>query len=204
MDQFGQPGVDKRTIEEAVEKILTSIGLIKWDAGKPSMDEGIRETPQRVAKSFEFLCSGYDQKPEDIIKTFAADGYDQLILLKDIELYSLCEHHILPFVGRAHIAYIPSGKLLGLSKLARLVEMFARRLQIQERLGDQIVQTLWEAVEPVGAACIITAEHFCMRMRGVNKQNSTMTTSHLKGRFLEDSDPGRAARAELMGLIGNV
>jgi len=169
--------------------------------GEDPKREGLLNTPKRVAKSYGFLLSGYDQKPEDLFTTFESDGYDQIVLLKDIEVYSLCEHHILPFFGKAHVAYIPGKRIVGISKLARLVDMFAKRLQIQERLGDQVTSALMENLNPVGAACIIEAAHFCMRMRGVQKQNSTMVTSSLKGVFLNDNDGGRAARKELMDLI---
>lgn len=159
--------------------------------------EGLQETPYRVVKSWKELYKGYDQKVEDIMTVFSSDGYDQIILLKDIEFYSMCEHHMLPFYGKAHVAYIPDQKIIGISKLARLVDMYARRLQIQERLGDQITTALMEYLKPKGAACIIEASHMCMRMRGVAKQESIMSTSSLKGAFFTSA----GARIELMGLI---
>jgi len=171
-------------------------------AGEDPTREGLLETPKRFLKAWQFLTSGYQQKVEDIIKCFDSDGYNQIVLLKDIEVFSLCEHHLMSFWGKAHVAYIPGKKVVGISKLARIVDIFARRLQIQERLGDQVVKALMEHLKPIGAACIIEATHLCMRQRGVQKQNSVMTTSSLAGVFLEDSTKGASARAELMRLIG--
>ena len=131
------------------------------------------------------------------MKVFDSETYDQIVLLKDVELFSTCEHHMLPFIGKAHIAYIPDGKVLGLSKLARLLEIYARRLQIQERIGEQVTSALMDYLKPKGAACIIEAKHLCMQMRGVEKQHSMMITSSLKGVFLTNE----SARIELMGLI---
>lgn len=165
--------------------------------GDNPLREGLLETPNRVLRSWDELYSGYKQKPEDVFKTFDADGYDQIVLLKDVEFFSMCEHHMLPFFGQAHIAYIPNKRVIGVSKLARLLEIFSRRLQIQERLGEQITSCLMEHLEPHGAACILSASHMCMRMRGVGKQHSTMVTSSLKGVFLDEP----AARAELMQLV---
>lgn len=191
---FWEKAIEEQPAEDAITRLIEMIGE---DPGR----EGLKETPKRVIKSYETLFSGYKQKPQDIIETFDADGYSQLVLLKDIEIYSMCEHHILPFIGKAHIAYIPNKKIIGISKLARIADMFARRLQIQERLADNITSTLMEYLNPLGAACIIEAQHLCMKMRGVGKQNSIMTTSSLKGVFLEDNDNGRAARKEFMGLM---
>jgi len=165
--------------------------------GEDPTREGLVETPNRIVRSWKELYCGYDQDPKELLTTFDSDGYDQIVLLKDIELYSMCEHHMLPFYGKAHVAYIPDKKVIGISKLARLVDMFARRLQIQERLGEQVTSTLMEMLQPQGAACIIEACHMCMRMRGVAKQQSTMVTSSLKGVFLTKGE----ARQELMGLI---
>lgn len=159
--------------------------------------EGLLETPKRVVKSWQEIYSGYKQDPAELFKTFDADGCDQIVLCKDIELYSMCEHHMLPFFGVAHVAYIPSNKVIGISKLARLVDLYSRRLQIQERIGEQVTKALMTYLAPKGAACIIEATHMCMRMRGVSKQNSTMVTSSLKGAFF--SNP--SARQELMQLI---
>lgn len=177
--------------------IITQLKLIGEDPER----EGLKETPMRSAKAWKFLTCGYNRDPAEVMKQFDSDGYKQLVLLKDVEIFSLCEHHLLPFVGRAHIAYIPDGKVLGVSKLARVVEIFARRLQIQERLGEQVTAALMEHLQPTGAACIIEASHLCMQMRGVEKQHSKMITSSLKGIFLEDSPGGHSARAELMQLV---
>jgi GTP cyclohydrolase I len=167
--------------------------------GEDTTREGLVDTPKRVIKMYAEIFKGYTQKPEDILTTFAADGYDAIVLLKDIELYSMCEHHMLPFYGKAHVAYIPdpNGRIVGISKLARLVDIFAKRLQIQERLGDQVTSALMETLNPKGAACIIEATHMCMRMRGVEKQNSVMVTSSMKGVFLTDP----SAKNELMYLL---
>lgn len=161
--------------------------------------EGLIDTPKRVVKMWDEIYSGYGKNPEDLFTTFEAGTYDQIVLLKDIELYSMCEHHMLPFYGVAHVAYIPNDKVVGISKLARLVDVFAKRLQIQERIGEQVTETLMQYLQPKGAACIIEACHMCMRMRGVNKQNSTMVTSSVKGVFLEDP----SAKQELFNLLQN-
>jgi len=159
--------------------------------------EGLLATPRRVIKSWDEIYSGYSKNPEDVLTTFSAEGYDQIILLKDIEFYSMCEHHMLPFFGKAHIAYIPDTKIIGISKLARLLEIYARRMQIQERIGEQVTSALMDHLKPLGAACIIEAGHMCMRMRGASKQESTMVTSSMKGVFMTDA----SAKAELMQLI---
>jgi GTP cyclohydrolase I len=181
-------------MKEIVESLLLSIG-------EDPDREGLKETPDRFSKSFKFLCGGYKIDPLSVIKTFSSETYDQMILLKNIELYSLCEHHLLPFFGKAHIAYIPNGKVIGVSKLARLLDIFSRRLQIQERIGEQVTTSLMEGLNAIGAACIIEADHLCMRMRGVEKQNSIMVTSSLKGVFIQSSTMGIAAREELTRLI---
>lgn len=165
--------------------------------GEDSNREGLRDTPDRVVRSWRELFAGYSADPAGLFRSFDADGYDQIVLLKDIEMYSMCEHHILPFFGKAHVAYIPDGNVIGISKLARLVDCFARRLQIQERIGEQVTSMLMKYLKPQGAICIIEATHMCMRMRGCNKQNSTMVTSSLKGVFMTDS----SARQELLQLI---
>lgn len=167
--------------------------------GEDPSREGLRDTPKRVVKMWDEIFAGYNQKPEDFLTTFAADGSDQIILLKDIEMYSTCEHHMAVFFGKAHVAYLPDpkGKIVGISKLARLVDMYAKRLQIQERIGEQVATALMTYLRPLGAACIIEATHMCMRMRGVEKQNSVMVTSSMKGTFLTDA----SAKDELMKLI---
>lgn len=165
--------------------------------GEDPNREGLKGTPERITRSWKELYAGYNQDPKQLLTSFDAESYDQIVLLKDIEFYSMCEHHILPFFGIAHVAYIPRKRVIGISKLARLVDIFARRLQIQERLGEQVANFLMQELHADGAACIIEAQHMCMRMRGVSKQGATMSTSSMKGVFMEDP----AARAELMTLI---
>jgi GTP cyclohydrolase I len=165
--------------------------------GEDPNREGLLDTPKRIVKMWDEIYAGYKKNPADILTTFSADGCDQIVLLKDIELYSMCEHHNLPFYGKAHVAYLPGAKVIGISKLARLVDIFARRMQIQERIGEQVTDALMAYLQPRGAACIIEATHMCMRMRGVGKQNSTMITSSMKGIFLEDA----GLKQELLTLI---
>ncbi|MNP96648.1 GTP cyclohydrolase 1 [compost metagenome] len=161
--------------------------------------EGLRDTPVRAAKAMQYLCHGYEQSVEEIVNgaLFASDN-DEMVIVDNIELYSLCEHHILPFIGKAHVAYIPTGKVLGLSKIARLVDMFARRLQIQENLTRQIADAVQQVTGAAGVAVVIEAQHMCMMMRGVEKQNSTMNTSVMLGAFRESSN----TRQEFLQLIG--
>ncbi|MDQ3202534.1 MAG: GTP cyclohydrolase I FolE [Pseudomonadota bacterium] len=161
--------------------------------------EGLRDTPVRAAKAMQYLCHGYEQSIEEIVNgaLFASDT-DEMIIVADIELYSLCEHHLLPFIGKAHVAYIPTGKVLGLSKIARLVDMFARRLQIQENLTRQIADAVQQVTDAAGVAVVIEARHMCMMMRGVEKQNSTMNTSVMLGAFRDSSN----TRQEFLQLIG--
>lgn len=184
---------EKMKKEKMKENIRQQISYI----GENPNREGLVDTPKRIVKMWDEIYVGYKQKPEDILTTFSADGCDQIVLLKDIEMYSMCEHHNLPFVGVAHIAYIPDEKVIGISKLARLLDIYAKRMQIQERLGEQVTAALMKYLKPEGAACIIEAQHLCMRMRGVSKQNSTMITSSMKGVFLTEN----SARMELMQLI---
>lgn len=176
--------------EENVRRIIEYIG-------EDPNREGLIETPKRVVRSFEKLYGGYAQNPQDILKTFTEGACDEIVLLKGVELYSTCEHHMLPFYGKAHIAYLPDGKVVGVSKLARLLEIYARRLQIQERLGQQVTEALDTYLKPKGSACIIEAQHFCMTSRGVEKQNSIMITSSLTGAFRDNVN----TRNELMSLI---
>ncbi|OLA96441.1 MAG: GTP cyclohydrolase I FolE [Verrucomicrobia bacterium 13_2_20CM_55_10] len=160
--------------------------------------EGLRRTPDRAARALEFLTQGYRQDLDEIINdaVFESDA-SEIILVKDIELYSLCEHHLLPFIGRAHVAYIPNGKVIGLSKVARIVDVFARRLQIQENLTTRIAESLMTCLEPSGVAVVVEAKHLCMMMRGVEKQNSIMKTSCLLGVFKEDA----RTRSEFLSLL---
>ena len=167
------------------------------EIGEDPHREGLDNTPERVIKSWDKLYGGYNQDPANLFTTFKNDGYDEIVLLKDIEFYSMCEHHMLPFFGKAHIAYIPRNRIIGISKLARLLEIYTRRLQIQERIGWQIINDLDKYLLPVGSACIIEAQHFCMVARGVEKQNSIMITSALSGAFKKTPE----ARAELIRLI---
>jgi GTP cyclohydrolase IA len=165
--------------------------------GEDPEREGLKKTPYRIFKSWQELYSGYGQDPVGLLTTFSTEGYSQIVLLKNIELYSMCEHHMLPFFGKAHVAYIPDGRVIGISKLARLVDIFAKRMQIQERIGEQVTDSLMQYLKPLGAACVIEATHMCMRMRGVAKQNSVMITSSMKGVFLTEEP----TREELMKLI---
>ncbi len=168
--------------------------------GEDPTREGLVKTPHRVAKAMTFLNKGYQQDPLEILRSaMFREEYKQMVLVKDIELYSLCEHHILPFYGKVHVAYIPNGHITGLSKIARVVECFARRLQVQERLTVQIRDSIQEALNPMGVAVVIEASHMCMQMRGIEKQSSATTTSAFTGIFL--SDP--RTREEFMTLISN-
>jgi len=152
--------------------------------GEDTDRQGLLKTPERAAKAMQYLTQGYQQDAEEVLKSALFDeDYSEMVIVKDIELYSLCEHHILPFFGKAHIAYIPNGKIVGLSKLPRVVDIFARRLQVQERLTDQIVNTINRVLKPEGCAVVIEASHMCMMMRGVQKQNSVTTTSAFRGTF---------------------
>jgi GTP cyclohydrolase IA len=168
------------------------------EIGEDPNREGLEKTPARVAKAWEYLTAGYDQKVGDILnEALFTEEYDEMVVVKDIDLYSVCEHHLLPFFGKCHIAYMPSRKIVGLSKLPRLVEMFARRLQVQERLTTQIAQTLNDVLQPRGVAVVIEALHLCMLMRGVEKQNSKAVTSAMLGAFRDRPE----TRAEFMELI---
>ena len=177
-------------MEDKIKKII-------FDIGDDPYREGVLETPKRVIKSWKELYSGYNQDPRDVFKTFENEGFDNMVICKDIEFYSMCEHHMLPFFGKAHVAYIPNDKIIGLSKLARLTNVFSRRLQNQERLTDQIAKTLMENLEAKGAGVIMEGKHFCMMSRGVQKQNSSLITSSLYGVFREQS-----VRQEFLTLIG--
>ena len=161
--------------------------------------EGLVQTPRRVARALQFVTEGYDINPRQILlSALFEEDYRQMVVVKDIEMYSLCEHHLVPFFGKAHVAYIPNGKITGLSKIARVVDAFARRLQVQERLTVEIRDCIQEALNPLGVAVVIEAQHLCMMMRGVQKQNSVTTTSAFTGLFLKDN----RTRAEFMQLIG--
>ncbi|RPI10236.1 MAG: GTP cyclohydrolase I FolE [Zetaproteobacteria bacterium] len=168
------------------------------EIGEDPHREGLLKTPERVASAYAYLTSGYRRTVEEVLnEAVFTEDYDEMVVVKDIEVYSLCEHHLLPFFGKAHIAYLPAGKIVGLSKLARLVDMFARRLQVQERLTTQIAGALQEALQPTGVAVVIEASHFCMMMRGVEKQNSKAITSCMLGAFRDS----RMTREEFLQLI---
>lgn len=180
--------------KEIAKNILTILAEI----GENPQREGILKTPERVAKSMAFLTKGYKENPVKILQSaMFAENYSQMVLVKDIELYSLCEHHMLPFFGKAHVAYIPNGYIVGLSKIPRVVDVFARRLQVQERLTNEIKDCLQETLHPKGVAIVIEAQHLCMQMRGVEKQHSITSTSAFSGLFLADEK----TRSEFMNLI---
>ncbi len=161
--------------------------------------EGLQKTPERVAKAMQYLTHGYDLNPLEILKSaLFTEDHQQMIVVKDIEIYSMCEHHMLPFFGKAHVAYIPNGKIVGLSKIPRIVDAFARRMQVQERLTDEIKNCIQEALSPLGVAVVIEAQHMCMQMRGIQKQNSFTTTSSFTGAFEKDK-----TRKEFISLISN-
>ncbi|WNH09718.1 GTP cyclohydrolase I FolE [Thalassobellus suaedae] len=168
------------------------------DLGENTEREGLVKTPERAAKAMQFLTQGYNQDPVEILKSaMFKESYNEMVIVKDIELYSLCEHHILPFFGKVHIAYIPNGYIVGLSKLPRIVDVFARRLQVQERLTEQILDCINDTLRPQGVAVVIEASHMCMMMRGVQKQNSITTTSGFRGQFEKIE-----TRNEFLKLIG--
>ncbi|CAL66435.1 GTP cyclohydrolase I FolE [Christiangramia forsetii] len=172
--------------EEITENMKNNFQEIIKGVGENPDREGIVKTPERAAKAMQFLTQGYSMDAEEILKKAVfEESYDEMVVVKDIELYSLCEHHMLPFFGKAHIAYIPNGKIIGLSKLPRVVDVFARRLQVQERLTHDILECLNETLQPQGVAVVIEAVHMCMMMRGVQKQNSATTTSGFRGQFKE-------------------
>lgn len=171
---------DPETTEKLSEHYRNILELLGENADR----EGLQRTPTRVAKSMQFLLQGYEQDPEEILRSaMFKEDYRQMVIVKDIEIYSMCEHHMLPFIGKAHIGYIPNGYITGLSKIARVVDAYARRLQVQERLTTQIKECIQNTLNPLGVAVVIEAQHLCMQMRGVQKQNSTTTTSDFTGAF---------------------
>src|SRR5713226_7034891 len=184
------------------DELAETVATLLEQLGENPDREGLLETPSRVAESLRYLTEGYAADPSSIVgdALFALDGYDDMVVVKDIAFFSLCEHHLLPFFGRVHIGYVPNGRLVGLSKLPRLVELYSRRLQIQERMTRQIAECLQKYLEPVGVGVVIEADHLCMKMRGVEKQNSRVFTSCVLGIF--QTDP--KTRAEFMGLIKGV
>jgi len=184
--------IDVEKIEKLTHELLKEIG-------EDPEREGLIRTPNRVAKAWDFFSRGYKQNLVDVInKAVFTEDYNEMVVVRDIEFFSMCEHHMLPFFGKAHVAYIPSGKVIGLSKIPRIVDMFARRLQVQERLTHQIANTLMEVLDPHGVAVVLEGRHMCMQMRGVEKQNSYATTSAMLGEFHEEVD----TRNEFLSIIG--
>lgn len=189
IDQYNQESIDQ--LAKSYTSLLSTIG-------EDISREGILKTPTRAAKAMQFLTHGYDLNPAEILKSaMFKDDYSQMVIVKDIEIYSLCEHHLLPFFGKAHIAYIPNGHIVGLSKIPRVADAFARRLQVQERLTTEILNCIQETLNPLGVAVVIECKHLCMSMRGIQKQNSVTTTSAFTGAFENDK-----TRAEFIRLIG--
>jgi GTP cyclohydrolase I len=181
------------------EKIAASYKLIIEKTGEDPSREGLLKTPERAAKAMQYLTQGHCLDPKEILRSaMFKEEYQQMVIVKDIEVYSLCEHHLLPFFGKAHIAYIPNGHIVGLSKIPRVVDAFARRLQVQERLTTEIRDCIQETLSPLGVAVVIECSHLCMQMRGIQKQNSVTTTSAFTGEFLKDP-----TRKEFISLIGS-
>mgnify|MGYP001809633510 CR=1 FL=1 len=186
--------------EETLDSMADAVYSLLKGVGEDPEREGLLLTPERVSKSLRFLTKGYRQDPEQLLKKAVfTESYDEMVLVKDIDIYSMCEHHMLPFFGKAHVAYIPDGKIVGLSKIPRVVEVFARRLQVQERLTQQIRDAIQNVLNPRGVAVVIEATHMCMVMRGVEKQNSVTTTSAMSGEFMSN----QSTRSEFLRLIGN-
>jgi GTP cyclohydrolase I len=196
-----QPEPGAATAESSGAAVEDAVRLILRHVGEDPEREGLKLTPNRVLHALEFLTRGYREDPKVAINgaVFSEQEYQEIILCKDLDFYSMCEHHLLPFFGKAHLAYLPDRRIIGLSKLARLVEIYARRLQVQERLTTQIAHTLMEEIEPLGVAVVLEAEHLCMRMRGVEKQNSYVTTSAMLGVFRTHFE----TRQEFMNLLRN-
>lgn len=196
--KFGYLKVDKYH-EATTKELAVNYHSILAGIGENPQREGLLKTPERVAKAMQYLTHGYDLDPAQILKSaLFKEEYSQMVLVKDIEVYSLCEHHLLPFFGKAHVAYIPNGCVVGLSKIPRVVDAFARRLQVQERLTNEIRDCIQNTMNPIGVGVVIEAQHLCMQMRGIQKQNSVTTTSAFTGEFMKDS-----TRSEFMRLIGS-
>ncbi len=184
--------------EETTRALSDNVRTILQLVGEDPTREGLEKTPSRVAKAHQFLTKGYHEDPIEVLRSaIFKEECNEMILVKDIELYSLCEHHMLPFFGKAHVAYIPNGNIVGLSKIPRVVEVFSRRLQVQERLTLQIKEAIEDVLQPIGVGVVIEAQHLCMMMRGAEKQNSLTTTSAMSGQFLHE-----ATRSEFIRLIG--
>ncbi|HRG00081.1 MAG: GTP cyclohydrolase I FolE [Bacteroidia bacterium] len=202
-EEFEHDITGYKKIDQYNDKLVDSISdmykNILDDVGENPSREGLLKTPVRAAKAMQFLTQGYDLNPAEILRSaMFKEDYSQMVIVKDIEVYSLCEHHLLPFFGKAHIAYIPNGHIVGLSKLPRVVDAFARRLQVQERLTNEIRDCIQETLNPHGVAVVIECSHLCMQMRGIQKQNSATTTSAFTGEFLKD-----ATRKEFISLISS-
>lgn len=180
--------------QENISKLIKQLIV---EIGEDPTREGLLETPDRVAKSFTKLFEGYTEKPDKLITVFENEGYNEMLIAKDIDFYSMCEHHMLPFFGRAFIGYIPNDKIIGLSKMPRMIEIFSRRLQNQERLTKQVADTLNDLLKPKGVGVVLKAEHLCMKARGVEKQNCEIITSHFTGLFIKDD----RTRSEFLNLI---
>ena len=193
MPSVETPSLTSASFEDLVREILVRLG-------EDPQREGLVRTPNRVHRAYEFLTKGYEEDPDAMLKkALFTVTYDEMVIVKDIEMFSLCEHHMLPFFGKVHVAYIPKGKVVGLSKIPRLIEIFSRRLQIQERLTTQIAETIQKAIEPQGVGVVIEARHLCMMMRGVEKQHSAAVTSSMLGCFREEQE----TRTEFLSLIRN-
>ena len=191
MPKLETPSLTAATYEDLVREMLVRLG-------EDPQREGLLRTPERVQKAFEFLTRGYNEDPEALLKNaLFTVNYDEMVIVKDVEVFSLCEHHMLPFFGKVHVAYIPNGKVIGLSKIPRLIELFSRRLQIQERLTTQIAETIQKVIQPQGVGVVIEARHLCMMMRGVEKQHSAAVTSSMLGCFREEQE----TRTEFLSLI---
>jgi GTP cyclohydrolase IA len=191
MPKLETPTLTSATFEELVREMLVRLG-------ENPQREGLVRTPERVQKAFEFLTRGYSEDPDTLLKNaLFTVNYDEMVIVKDVEMFSLCEHHMLPFFGKVHVAYIPNGKVIGLSKIPRLIELFSRRLQIQERLTTQIAETIQKVIQPQGVGVVIEARHLCMMMRGVEKQHSAAVTSSMLGCFREEQE----TRTEFLSLI---
>ena len=190
MNAKGKPSVDTKRIEKAVSEILLAVGE---DPGR----EGLKKTPERVARMYAELLAGMQKDPEKHLRSVFTESYEEIVLLREIPFYSICEHHLMPFIGKAHVAYLPSGRILGISKLARIVDCFARRLQAQERLTYQIADFIMNKLEPQGVAVVLEASHSCMTIRWIKKPGSAMVTSALRGIFKRDPK----SRSEIMSLM---
>lgn len=197
-DIDGYQKIDRYNLR-VVNDIASKYKTILSDMGENPSREGLLKTPERVAKAMQYLTHGYDLDPAAILRSaMFKEDYKQMVIVKDIEVYSMCEHHLLPFFGKAHVAYIPNGCVVGLSKIPRVVDAFARRLQVQERLTNEIRDCIQDTLNPIGVAVVIECSHLCMQMRGIQKQNSVTTTSAFTGEFLKDT-----TRSEFISLIGS-